>query len=280
MELKLACADFTFPLLPHNSVLSLIAMLEFDGVDVGLFQDRSHIQPSTAFADLKKNAKELNSNLKSRGIELADIFLQIDLVFDKVAVNHPDKMVRKETRDLFVKAVEFTYKSGGKHLSILPGVYFSNETREDSFKRCCEELSWRCEKACEAGIVFAVEPHIGYIVPTPEEALLLVESVPGLTLTLDYTHFIRVGITEKRIEPLIKYASHFHARGAAKDRLQTSFKENTINYEYIVNKMKQTNYSGYIGIEYVWQEWENCNKVDNLSETILFRDFMRKLKGL
>ena len=28
--MKLACADFTFPLLPHDRVLDLISMLEFD----------------------------------------------------------------------------------------------------------------------------------------------------------------------------------------------------------------------------------------------------------
>ena len=27
-----------------------------------------------------------------------------------------------------------------------------------------------------------------------------------------------------------------------------------------------------MGIEYVWIDWEHCNEVDNLSETILFRD--------
>ena len=27
MELKLSCADFTFPLLPHDAVLKLIAMM-------------------------------------------------------------------------------------------------------------------------------------------------------------------------------------------------------------------------------------------------------------
>ena len=41
MEHKLACADFTFPLLPHDQALALIAMLEFDGVDIGLFEERS-----------------------------------------------------------------------------------------------------------------------------------------------------------------------------------------------------------------------------------------------
>jgi hypothetical protein len=30
-----------------------------------------------------------------------------------------------------------------------------------------------------------------------------------------------------------------------------------------------------LGIEYVWIDWEHCNEVDNLSETILWRDFFR-----
>src|SRR3977135_4120551 len=49
MKLKLACADFAFPLLPHDRALDLIAMLEFDGVDIGLFEKRSHLWPHKAF---------------------------------------------------------------------------------------------------------------------------------------------------------------------------------------------------------------------------------------
>ena len=40
--------------------------------------------------------------------------------------------------------------------------------------------------------------------------------------------------------------------------------------------MQKQEYSGYVGVEYVWIDWEHCNEVDNLSETILFRDFLRK----
>ena len=39
--------------------------------------------------------------------------------------------------------------------------------------------------------------------------------------------------------------------------------------------MQQVGYSGYVGIEYVWIDWEHCNEVDNLSETILLRDLLR-----
>ncbi len=42
MNYPLACADFAFPLLSHEQSLDLISMLGFEGVDIGLFEGRSH----------------------------------------------------------------------------------------------------------------------------------------------------------------------------------------------------------------------------------------------
>lgn len=103
----------------------------------------------------------------------------------------------------------------------------------------------------------------------------LIENVPGLTLTLDYTHFTRLGIPDRQIEPLTKYASHFHVRGASKGRLQAPFKENKIDYARAVKALGKAGYRGYLGVEYIWVDWEHCNEVDNLSETILLRDFFQ-----
>ena len=54
-------------------------------------------------------------------------------------------------------------------------------------------------------------------------------------------------------------------------------RDNTIDFARIVQVMRATGYRGYLGLEYVWTEWEDCNRVDNLSETILFRDYLRGL---
>ena len=40
--------------------------------------------------------------------------------------------------------------------------------------------------------------------------------------------------------------------------------------------LQQAGYGGYVGVEYVWIDWEHCNEVDNLSETILMRDHLRR----
>jgi sugar phosphate isomerase/epimerase len=272
---KLACADFTFPLLPHDKALDLIALLDFDGVDIGLFEGRSHLWPSRVFEDVKGSARELAGKLRDRGLEPADIFLQTAPDFESLAPNHPDAERRSKARDWFAKTVEFAAEVGSRHVSALPGIRFEDESEPASFRRCCDELAWRCETARAAGLTFSVEAHVGSIAPTPEAAAALVAAVRGLTLTLDYTHFTRSGIPDAEIEPLIAHASHFHSRGACAGRIQASFKDNVIDYGRVLDVMRQTGYSGYVGVEYVWIDWEHCNEVDNLSETILLRDFLR-----
>src|SRR5689334_24102051 len=97
--MKLACADFTFPLLPHDRVLDLIAMLEFDGVDIGLFEARSHLWPSKEFSSSQKNGKRLGNELDRRGLKCADVFLQMAPDFVPYAINHPEASRRKKARD-------------------------------------------------------------------------------------------------------------------------------------------------------------------------------------
>jgi sugar phosphate isomerase/epimerase len=277
MNLKLACADFSFPLLSHEHVLDLISMLDIPAVDIGLFEDRSHLWPSKVLRNIAKSARELDQQLTNRGLFLADIFLQAANDFASLALNHPHVKKRQKARDLFQRTLEFTARCQGKHVSTLPGIHFPQESRRNSLLRCSEELAWRCEQAQKYGITFSVEAHVGSIVPSPKEAAALVQMTPGLTLTLDYTHFTKIGRPDLQVEPLIRFASHFHARAACRGRLQASLKQNTIDYPRILKVMKSTGYGGYVGIEYVWVDWEHCNEVDNLSETILFRDYLRSV---
>jgi sugar phosphate isomerase/epimerase len=275
-EWRLASADFTFPLLPHDKVLDLIAALELNGIDIGLFEGRSHLWPSREFKQLSQSAKALRNKLADRGLAPADVFLQLDPDFVPYAINQPDAGRRQHARDEFLRTLEYASELGSPHVTTLPGVYFErDEVAADSWQRSQDELAWRVEQAKLHQIIFSVEAHVGSLAPNPAEAERMVRGVPGLTLTLDYTHFTRIGLADAEIEPLIQYASHFHVRGARKDRLQASFNDNTIDYARVLQAMRACGYKGYLGIEYVWIDWEHCNESDNLSETILFRDFLR-----
>src|SRR5437588_10231740 len=101
--LKLACADFTFPLLAHDRVLDLIALLDFEGVDIGLFEGRSHLWPSREFKQGARAGARLGRKLAERGLYCADVFLQMAPDFVPYAINHPQPSPRRRARDWFLR---------------------------------------------------------------------------------------------------------------------------------------------------------------------------------
>lgn len=275
MDIRLACADFTFPLLSHQASLQLIRAMEFEGVDLGLFENRSHLQPSSEFAAPEQSGRALLLRLQDQGLVAADVFLQMETDFVAYALNHVEADRRAKARDWFLRCLDYAEALECRHVTCLPGVHFEEEEKAESLSRCVDELGWRVQQAQSRQIVFSVEAHVGSIVPTPATALDLARNVPGLTLTLDYTHFTRQGMADADIEDLVPYASHFHYRGARPGRLQASWADNTIDYGRVLQLMEEHNYPGWHAVEYVWSDWERCNECDNVSETALFRDFLR-----
>ncbi len=274
MKLKLSCTDFSFPLLAHEQALAAIALLGLRGADIGLFEGHGHLKPS---AELKKPAAsgaKLKRRLSAHGLVAADIFLQIHAGFVEFAINHPDAKRRKFACEQFLCALDYANAAGAEHVTILPGVTFANESREKSLARSAEELNWRVAQAKAAKLPLAVEPHVGSLTDTPEQALDLVKRVPGLGFTLDYAHFTRAGISDARIEPLTQFATHLHARTARRGRLQAPLKENTINFPRVVKALAQQKFSGWIALEYVWIDWEYCNEVDIISETVQLKNLL------
>lgn len=275
MKRKLSCADFAFPLLEPVDALTLVGLLEFEGVDIGLFEGRGRRSPSHELSRPERSGAALSRALRERDLALADVFFAPGANFNDAAVNQPDAGIRRRDRDQFERVIDYTLAAGGRHITVLPGVYWKQESRRASLNRSSDELSWRCAGAAAHGCTLAIEPHIGSIVPSPKEVLTLLEMTPGLTLTLDYGQFIAQGCPNSEVEPLLRSASHQHIRGARRGRLQTSFATNLIDYTRVLEVLGRLGYRGYLCVEYVWTEWERCNETDNLSETIRFRDFLR-----
>ena len=98
-------------------------MLGLTGVDIGLFEDRSHLYPSHVLADPKASSADLVARVTGKGLEIADIFLQT-AGFGTMTVNHPDAAERRGSRELFERTLEFVQLCGTSHMTILPGIEF------------------------------------------------------------------------------------------------------------------------------------------------------------
>lgn len=275
-QMKFSCADFTFPKLPHEKVLQLLRLLDFEAVDLGIFEGRSHHDPSEIVKDIDGHAGRLRRRLDANALRPADVFVQTGEAPPVAAANDPDGSVRERNREIFRGMVRFAKRLDCPHLTGLPGVRHEGVAEEEDWKLAEEEARWRLETAGEAGIAYAIEAHVGSLLPEPLSTLRFLEEVPGLTLTLDYGHFIYQGMSSEEVHPLLARASHFHARGGAAGKLQATVKENTIDFSEIVRRLRAREYTGYLCLEYVWVDWEGCNRTDNLSETLLLRDLLQE----
>lgn len=271
MKLNLSCTDFSFPLLSHDAALEVIALLGLRGVDIGLFANRGHLRPETELRKPEKHGASLHRRLARQGLAAADVFLQVHDNFKDFALNHPDASRRKFAREQFVKTLFYAAAAGSRHVTVLPGVVFQGESRAKLMARAADELQWRVEQAGAMKLSVGFEPHVGSITDTPERALELATLAPGLGVTLDYAHFTRAGIADSRVEPLTARATHLHARCARRGRLQSSLKENAIDFSRALKALNRRRFGGWIALEYVWIDWEHCNEVDVLSETIQLR---------
>jgi sugar phosphate isomerase/epimerase len=275
MELKLAVSDYSFPLLEWEQSLRLAHELGMGGVDIGLFHAGSHLRPDKILENPEVSAASVSANLRANQLQAADVFGIPGAGFDQYALNDPDPSSRQKSIEYFHRILEFAVRCGASHLTLLPGVHFPQEQKQDSLKRAAAELEWRAQAAERAGVRFGIEAHLGSIVPTPQEAFRLLELAPTLTLTLDPSHFMRQGISDDLVVPLVSRTSHMHVRGAREGRLQAPLRENAIDFKRYLQSLSRHEYSGWMTVEYTWQEWERCNEVDIVSETILLRNLLR-----
>jgi sugar phosphate isomerase/epimerase len=267
---EFSCAEYSFPLLYRLQTLRLLQILEFEWVDIGLFERNPSFLPSELMEAPSKFIHAIREDLESSQIRAADVFLQIGRDPAESSANDPDPAVRARNREVFLRALEFCVALECAHLTGLPGVPHGESQRD--FALAAEEATWRLARCREAGVVYAVEAHIGSICADTALARQMLSAVPGLTLTLDYGHFICQGEENAAVHALLPFASHLHARGGARGRLQTSVAENAIDFAGMVAGLRAYDCNRTIALEYVWVDWEGCNRTDNISETILLRE--------
>jgi sugar phosphate isomerase/epimerase len=280
--MHISCSDYTFPLLPRAKRFAMLELLGFHLVDLGLFERSTGLRPAQLAADSKGFTRQLKSELRHTRLRVSDVFLQVGLEPSIAAANDPNPRVRTRNRKMFLLALELCSAFDCAHLTGLPGVRHPHVPEADDLALAHEVAAWRQHVAAGVGVKYAIEPHIGSICSDVASTRAFVESVPGLTLTLDYGHFVAAGTPCSEIHPLLQFASHLHARGGAPGQLQATVAENTIDFEGIVRYLRERKYRGCVAVEYVWTEWGQCNRVDNVSEAILLRqrleDLIRKTR--
>jgi sugar phosphate isomerase/epimerase len=276
--IRYSCAEYTFPLLPRAERFALLRMLGFEYVDLGLFERSSDLKPSQFAVDPGGFTQQLKSDLSAARLRVADVFLQIGLDPTVSSANDPKPKVRARNRTSFMQALDLCNALGCTHLTGLPGVRHAGSSEAGDLALAYEEAAWRALTASQAGVTYAVEAHIGSLLTDVSGTRRFVEAVPGLSLTLDYGHFVSENTPSREVHSLLPLASHVHVRGGAPGQLQVPLAENKIDFKGMIRRLKKRETDIFLALEYVWTDWRQCNRTDNVSETILLRRFLENIE--
>jgi sugar phosphate isomerase/epimerase len=112
-----------------------------------------------------------------------------------------------------------------------------------------------------------IEPCEPSVVQDPKDAARICRDVPGLGLTLDYSHFIDPGYFQPEIECLHPFAKHFHARQAAPGKRVETVRKGTIDFRRVLSLLERDKYAGIVAVEYVECETTRTCGVNVWEET-------------
>jgi sugar phosphate isomerase/epimerase len=269
---RLACADSGFPRLSHDAALAVIADLGLRAVDICVFPV-AHTHPDVVRSDPAAAAKNVRARVERHGLTVSDVFLIPGREsLQEYAVNHPDAEIRAHSFAYFESTATFARLVGSPGLTVLPGMPFDDAGA--SFDLAAHELARRAERARDLGLALSIEPHYDSIVQTPARTLELLERVPEIQLALDYSHFVYQGIPQTDVEVLISHARHIHLRQAGPGAMQLPAHSGVLDFPLMVARLDAAGYSGFLCLEYQWEEWLGCNRVDCISETAELRDLL------
>jgi sugar phosphate isomerase/epimerase len=267
---RFSCTSFSFPLLRLPAVVRLLSVLEFRWIDLCIADGDRDVRAETVQADPAAAAVRDRKVCADAGLSVVDVFCHLGRdAFDR-PVNTPDVPQRRRNRERFQSYLMYASAVGAEGLTISPGTRLP-QAEDRGFGLACDELAVYARWARERGLRLSVEPHLDAIAAEPESAARLVERVPGLTLTVDYSHFVARGVDQAAVHPLLPLTGHVHLRQAAPGKLQAAGDEGVIDFGPVLDGLAGIGYRGALTLEYLWSPWRGMNRVDVVTETLLLR---------
>jgi sugar phosphate isomerase/epimerase len=266
-HMQIACHAWAYNNLPLEEAMGTIARLGFRRIDLG---SGPHLDVHRAAAHPETEAAAIRQLLDRFALTLTDLYLLLP------HINSPDAAQRETQISLFEQLVPFAVALHTPGITISPGIIQKEDGPEHSLARSIPALLRMLQAAEDTDLRISFEPHMDSVAQKPAQALLLLDAVPGLSITLDYAHFVCQGIVRREIEPLMEHVAHVQVRQAKRGVLQTAHNEGTVNLQQLVQDLHDAGYRGALTIEYMTTfGWHGMKKISISTESVRTRDALR-----
>ena len=216
-----AASSRCFPDLPLEAALGRLLDLEFSSAEIMVHESGGHLKPSAVLADLDgavhacKQTHRLTPIAYSVDIEAPEsVYYRQFAACCKLA-----KMTKVVT--LAVRSAEL-------------GTPFNAEV---------ERLREMVAIAAADGVRVGLCTEVGRMTQDPATAVVLCNSVKGLGLTLDPSHYVCGPHRGANYDQVFKYVYHVRLRDTSKEALQVRIGQGEIEYGRLVTQLSMFHYT-------------------------------------
>ncbi|MEN6457486.1 MAG: sugar phosphate isomerase/epimerase [Thermoguttaceae bacterium] len=241
-----AASSRCFAQMPLDAALLQLVELEYTSVEIMVHEQDGHMKPSDVLANPEKCI-----TLCRQMHRLTPVALSVDISAPEPEYYHQFAACCQLAKA--IKVVTITVRSGEL------GTPFNAEV---------ERLRAMVALASREGIRVGLLTEVGHMTENPDTAIVLCDSVKGLGITLDPSHYVygpRGGVDYDHV---MKYVYHVRLRDTSKDQLQVRVGQGDIEYGRLVNQLNKVRYDRALCVDI-----QAAPELDQLTE-------MRKIRLL
>lgn len=236
-----ACSTLCFGRQSLESALRQIVELEFSKIDLGIMEDGSHLKPS----ELTDHFEASLSRLKN-GPSVTPAAFEVDFgEIDSATLKRRFEAVCRFAKVLTVAVISIPAAPRGTPL----------ETE-------IERLAPLVEHANREGLVLTVTTHAQTLTADPQTTLALCQSLPGLGVTLDPSHYTQASNAHSYDElfPLVRNV-RLRDTGRGPADFQVRVGQGEIEYGRIVTQLERVGYDRGLSVA-ILDRFENPFEVE------------------
>jgi sugar phosphate isomerase/epimerase len=235
-----AASTRCFPDLPLDAALLQLVELEYSAVEIMIHHTGGHMNPSDVLTDPERAIM-----LCRQTHRLTPVAFSVEIEAPEPDYYHQFAACCRLAKA--VKVVTITVRSGEL------GTPFNAEV---------ERLQTLVALASREGV------RVGRMTENPDTAVVMCDSVKGLGITLDPSHYVYGPHAGVEFEQVMKHVFHVRLRDTSKDQLQVRVGQGEVEYGRLVNQLNKVHYDRALCVDLL-----PLPEVDQLTE-------MRKMRLL
>lgn len=257
--LKISCSSLAFSDLKWDEALREIRKLGFRYADLAMFEGWCHVSPSR-LEDPEGHGGAIAKACAE--IEVEPICIHASFAPDPEkrgafpGLTSPDAAARKLVLEHFDRVARCARGAGVPLVNVQPGRFIAGRPREECLRSAIDLLRPMQEAAAKRGLVLSFENHTGSIGERPEDALQLIEAVPGLKIDYDFSHVVACAIPVEKTAPLLRHAVHCGIRNAREKGFNEPVRDGKLDYDLgaFLDALRAAKADAFVSIEYFQPE--------------------------